>query len=133
MGKEQRKQKVKNEPEKKRAIILGSVLFVLLLGSVTAYFFLKTNPASGEGALYAGIYQDGELIERISLSELKKPYQKKIVCREGGYNIIEVRESAIGVTEADCPDKRCVKQGFTSRAEEPVVCLPHKLVLQIEK
>lgn len=129
----QQEQKDENKSDKKRAIILGIVLFVLLMGSTAAYFLLHAAPETQEETLYAGIYQDGELIERISLSELKKTYQKKIVYEDGGYNIVEIRKDSVGVIEADCPDKRCVKQGFTSNSVEPVVCLPHKLILQIEE
>lgn len=124
---------MEQKTDKKRAIILGTILFVLLLGSIAAYVLLHTASKSQKGTLYAEVYQDGTRIERVSLSEIKKPYQKKIVYKDGGYNIIEFRKDSVGVIEADCPDKRCMKQGFTSQSVEPVVCLPHKLILQIEK
>ena len=46
----------------------------------------------------------------------------------GGYNIVTVKEGKIAVTEADCPDQYCVKQGFCNSGEQ-IVCLPHKLVI----
>ena len=47
----------------------------------------------------------------------------------GGYNTITVRDGKIAVTEADCPDQYCVKQGFCNSGVQ-IVCLPHKLVIR---
>ena len=46
----------------------------------------------------------------------------------GGYNTVTVKDGKIAVTEADCPDQYCVKQGFCNSGEQ-IVCLPHKLVI----
>ena len=35
----------------------------------------------------------------------------------------------IRVSEADCPDKTCVRMGWLNSAAMPVVCLPHHLVI----
>ena len=47
---------------------------------------------------------------------------------DGGYNIVTVKGGKIAVTEADCPDQYCVRQGFCDSGEQ-IVCLPHKLVI----
>ena len=47
---------------------------------------------------------------------------------DGGYNAVTVKDGKIAVTEADCPDQYCVKQGFCNNGEQ-IVCLPHKLVI----
>lgn len=33
--------------------------------------------------------------------------------------------------EADCPDKYCVKQGEINKIRQNIVCLPHKIVVEI--
>ena len=38
----------------------------------------------------------------------------------------------IRVESADCPDQVCVDQGWISDGTVPVVCLPNRLVIQIE-
>ena len=48
--------------------------------------------------------------------------------RDGGYNAVTVKDGKIAVTEANCPDQYCVKQGFCHSGEQ-IVCLPHKLVI----
>jgi len=47
---------------------------------------------------------------------------------DGGYNIVTVQGGKIAVTEANCPDQYCVKQGFCNSGKQ-IVCLPHKLVI----
>ena len=50
---------------------------------------------------------------------------------DGGYNIVEVEPGRIRVSEADCPDQVCVRQGWIATSAAPVVCLPHGLVIEI--
>ena len=33
--------------------------------------------------------------------------------------------------EADCPDQVCVRQGWVQDRTVPIVCLPHRLVIEI--
>ena len=48
--------------------------------------------------------------------------------KDGSYNAVTVKDGKIAVTEANCPDQYCVKQGFCNSGEQ-IVCLPHKLVI----
>lgn len=53
---------------------------------------------------------DGELYEEIDLMAVALPYDIRIET-ERGYNIVHVEHGAISVSEADCPDQICVRQG----------------------
>ena len=33
--------------------------------------------------------------------------------------------------DADCPDKYCIHQGKTARKNKSIVCLPHKLMVEV--
>ena len=35
------------------------------------------------------------------------------------------------MSEADCPDRLCVKQGEITNGIYPIVCLPHRLTVRI--
>ena len=48
-----------------------------------------------------------------------------------GHNTVHVEPGAISVTEADCPDGICVRQGKLTTAGVPIVCMPHRLVIEI--
>lgn len=46
-------------------------------------------------------------------------------------NILTIKDGKASISEADCPDKICVKTRPVSFVGETVVCLPHKLVIEI--
>lgn len=49
----------------------------------------------------------------------------------GEFNLILISNSEVRVCDADCPDKLCIKQKSISKGGESIICLPHKLVVQI--
>lgn len=53
------------------------------------------------------------------------------VASSAGTNMIEVQAGKVRVSEADCPNQDCVEQGWISKAGQQIVCLPHKLVVNI--
>jgi hypothetical protein len=80
---------------------------------------------------YAEITLDGKLYKKVPLSEHSGD-QKIEIKTSHGYNIIEIKDQAIRVLDADCPDKICIKPGFISKPGENLVCLPHKLIVTIK-
>ena len=80
-------------------------------------------PRSGAPATHAEV-RSGDSSLTVDLSE----DQEFTVECGSGYNIITVRNGKIDVTEADCPDQYCVRQGFCNSGVE-IVCLPHGLVI----
>lgn len=52
------------------------------------------------------------------------------VVYKGHVNTVEIQDHRIRVKDADCPDKTCVRMGWLSSAAAPIVCLPHKLVIE---
>lgn len=53
------------------------------------------------------------------------------VASSAGTNVIEVQAGKVRVSEADCPNQDCVEQGWISKAGQQIVCLPHKLMVNI--
>ncbi len=49
-----------------------------------------------------------------------------------GYNVISVHDGKIYVSDADCPDCSCVKQGGINKKGDKIVCLPHKLIVEVD-
>lgn len=75
----------------------------------------------------AELYQNGTLIRTISLDE---DTRFTISAPNGGSNTVVVADGRIRVDQATCPDKLCVKQGWSRTEDCPIVCLPHGLVIQ---
>lgn len=108
----------------------AKIILILLLAaavlSVGVLLLQRKQPASP----VARITRDGEVLEEIPLDEVEESYSF-VVESEGGSNTILVEPGRIRVSEADCPDQVCVSQGFISDGTVPVVCLPHKLMIEI--
>lgn len=115
---------------KKKSMLLFLVVAVLLVLSLVAVFFLNSQKKQGE---IARIYQDGKLIREVSLVDVTSPYEFQVDASDGGYNVIQVQKGAIGIKDADCPDKICQQRGMVSDTGYPITCLPHKLVIKIER
>ena len=48
-------------------------------------------------------------------------------------SFIEIKDGEVSVKEADCPDKICVNHKKISNVGESIICLPHKLVIEIRE
>lgn len=102
------------------------MLFVALaLVSGGIYLF------GGHDGTVAAIYIDGELYDTIDLAAVVMPYEVTIQT-DSGYNTLRVSHGSIEVAQADCPGQDCVHQGSISDGLIPIVCLPHRMVIQIE-
>jgi len=97
----------------------------VLLATAAAAVVLSKTPATT-----AQLYVDGTQIESIDLSNVAESYTFSV----GGedYNIIEVDRGRIRVSDANCPGRSCVRQGWVSGGNVPVVCLPHRLIIRLE-
>ena len=102
---------------------------LLILVSIGAILYFKTS-ANGTVAV---IMQDNAEINRIALDSVNEPYTMRIDNKDGGYNVILVEHGKISVIEASCPDGVCIHQGAISDDLMPIVCLPNKLSITIEK
>ena len=116
--------------DKKRLCLTFIVLVILLLAAAALGIQLLSSQKK-TAARTAAIYQDGELIRRIPLTAGST--DTFTIENEGdGFNTIRITDGKIGILDADCPDKLCVKMGMISSTAYPISCLPHKLVIQIE-
>ena len=83
------------------------------------------NNSQGE---YALVYYDNKLVKKIDLS-IDKNYNIK------GYNgnvKIVVKDKKIKVDSEFSPLHLCSKQGYISKSYETIVCLPNKIVIEID-
>ncbi len=104
------------------------IIFILAI-SLVSMRFIK-NKAINVGRKYVSIQTNGEEIKKIIFD--KKIIGKTIpIETEFGYNLIEIGDERIRVIEADCPDQIDVKQGYISKTNEMIVCLPNRLVIEI--
>ncbi len=105
------------------------VIFAAVL-VICAAAFLLLKGSGGHGTV-AVIRVDGEIYKKINLDTVAVAYDMEIKT-EFGYNKLHIEHDGISVTEADCRDHICMDQGKVSQAGVPIVCLPHRLTIEIE-
>ena len=102
------------------------ILAILVLAAAASALVL-TRPAPGT---VAEITVDGELLRTVDLSKVTEP-ERFTVTTDRGENVILLEPGRICVESADCPDQICVKAGWLADSAAPIVCLPHRLVIEL--
>ena len=106
----------------KNDILLIAALLVLA-GAV--FGLLRLTRARGGEAV---VTVDGQTVAVLPLAA----DEALTVGEDRGFrNTVEVSGGRVRVTDADCPDRLCVRQGWISYDGESIVCLPHKLVVAV--
>lgn len=108
---------------KKNDFILLMTILILSLSLFIGYRFFFSR--SGD---YVTITVDGEIYKSLPLDE---DTELTIKGTDGGANHLEIKKGAARITDADCPDKLCVHQKKIENQGETLVCLPHKVIVQV--
>ncbi len=106
---------------------MKSKYLVLILAAIVAAAGIALLLAPKKG-MYAVIFLDGELYTTIDLNNVEEPYTIQV----GGGNTVRVEKGRVRMESADCPDKLCVNQGWSSSVAKPIVCLPNKVMIIVE-
>lgn len=88
-------------------------------------------PLSGTGTRYY-LCTEGDLVRELTKQEWENAALR--TAPENGnedYNIVMCMDGEIRVAEADCPDGICAAHVPVSKTGENIICLPHKLVIEI--
>ena len=109
----------------KRKTLFWAGLFALLAAAGAGVYLLHG------GGSRAVLTVDGQVYRTVELTGVTEPYEFTVET-EYGWNTVRVSPGGIEVTDADCPGHDCVRQGAISDGIIPIVCLPHRLVIQIE-
>ena len=112
------------------SIVLAVVVLALFCGAAV------WGGQDETGELAVVISMDGEEVERWDLHEFPdegRSYQS------GGYTLrvalaaeLPPERRGIQVAESDCPTQDCVHTGTITRSGQSIVCLPARLVIELE-
>lgn len=107
----------------KKDILFLTALFLFGL-VLTGFIYL-----SGSSGSQLRVMLDGELYGVYALDE-----EQQIEIWQDGtlLNSITIVNGAAYMDQANCPDGLCKKQGKISQTHQTIVCLPHKLVAEID-
>jgi len=108
--------------KKKDIIIIAAALLAALA------LYLVSQVSMGAEASTVVVTLDGEEVLRRPLA-MEDTYE--IAQEDGSVNIIAVEDGAVYMKEANCRDGLCIRQGKMKNGAKTIVCLPHKLVVQL--
>lgn len=114
------KQKKGIRAVKNDIVLLGGFV---LIGAV----FLLLVSGHSQGGRYAQVRVNGSVTAVYSLSENRTVQIKGV----GGSNLLVIRDGEVFMQEADCPDALCVHQGKITLKGQSIICLPHRVVVEI--
>lgn len=97
---------------------------VLLIALAVVLVGISLKFINTKGDIYT-IKSNGEIVFEGELPKDEQVIEKTV--EFNGYNRLLIKSEGIYVTEADCPDKVCIR--LSDEQTYPIVCLPHKLVV----
>ena len=103
-------------------ILVASLLLVAIISLV---FVLSSRQ---KNIYTAKVYVQNELRLTIDLKEDKE----YLIEGTKGDLRVEIKNHAIAVTESNCPHQDCVKMGFVSTSNHPIICAYNATYIIIE-
>lgn len=108
----------------KRNDIILIIAFLLL--AIFTFGYMQSIKEEGDTVI---VKLDGEIHMEIPLSE-DKSYTVEL--SEGKYNTLMIKDGYVEMLEASCPDQICVNHRKIQKSGETIVCLPNKLIIEID-
>ena len=105
----------------KRDIFLIVLILAIIAGTFTA-FLLSRDTTNAKVVIRV----DGEVVGTYDLSV------DNTIEINGGSNLLEIKDGKANMIEADCPDLLCVHQRQIKENGESIICLPNKVVVEIQ-
>ncbi len=103
----------------------NDLILIAALLLIAGVLYLALNLGRQEGGV-AVVRVDGVEVERHSLSV------NGTFPLNGGSNILVIEDGKAWLSDADCPDLLCVKQGKIHYTGQVITCLPNRLTVTVE-
>lgn len=108
----------------KRDVILIAALLLICIAA-----FLIINFVVKKDGITAVVKVDGNIVYMLPLD---KNASVTVEGYQGGSNTVVIENGTVYMKDADCPDKLCEKTGKISKNGETIMCLPHRVVVEIQ-
>ena len=112
----------------------SDMIWIILFAGIAVICFAiwHFNAHKASKSAVAIVKTEDKIIKEIDLDKVQEEYSFEVATSKGK-NTVTVRHGEIEVTEADCPDKVCVRTGAIHNGAYPIVCLPHRLSITISE
>ena len=91
--------------DRKKAVLLTTALLVIAVLCVVRIYVVSHRSVEDGQALYADLYQNGELLQTIRLDTVTAEYTFEVSGNAGATNTVCVRPGSIAIVSASCPDQ----------------------------
>lgn len=108
---------------KRNDLILAAIIIVI---AAAGLIYMNISKQNGDVVV---IRVDGEIYKELPLN---KDTSLEIKGVNGGTNQLVIKDGHADIVDASCPDKICVHQRDIENDGETIVCLPNKVVVEIE-
>ena len=107
------------------------IVLLVLLSFLPVVLFSMNSATSNVDHLTAVISADGVPLHEIELVDDGETETYEYISEDGQRNVIVREGTEVTMTDASCPDQLCVRQGVITQVGETIVCLPHRLVVEV--
>lgn len=111
----------------KKIIKKNDIILILILLCLAGILYIAIDKTKKDGRMVQ-ITIDGSLVKELSLSE-DTTYK---ISDEKGEKVIVVDGDTVYITYSNCPNQICVNHAPISKSKETIICLPHKLIVEIK-
>lgn len=104
------------------------LILALAVLAAAALLFAGRKQWASKSPAAVTISVDGEEIMTLDLNQEN---DQIIESPGGGRNRVIIKDGAVHMEEASCPDKVCIRQGTISETGQSIVCLPNRVIVTI--
>ncbi len=104
-------------------LLIGAIIISVIIILCFVLFLLDGS------ADVVNVTVDGK---KVAIFALDTDVEYLISSADGGENLLIIKDGKAFISEANCPDKICVRTGCAEELK-PITCLPNKVVITIEK
>lgn len=105
----------------------NDIILIIVIGLIACagLLYMNWNKTTGDKVI---VRVDGEIYKELPLNK------DDTIEIEGvnGTNLLVIKDGQADVVEASCPDSLCVNQHEIKNNGETIVCLPNKVVVEIQ-
>lgn len=107
------------------------IVLLVVLSFLPVVIFSMNSVSTEQANNSVVISADGVHLHEMDLVDDGETETYEYVSEDGHRNVIVREGTEVKMIDASCPDQLCVRQGTITDAGETIVCLPHRLIVEV--
>ncbi len=113
-------------------LIVGSFIPLMVFTANQHQQAAADATAKRQEVYTAVVSHNGHVLKRIRLTGHHGTTRYHFTMGHGAYNDTLVNDNRIKIIDANCPDQICVHHAAISKPGQTIVCLPHKVLVEVK-